>query len=66
MTFIMSFIDCFTTSSRMCLLLVTVGGWLTANWNKDKSKLRGLHGRDLAILRMTFIFLYEIPPAECN
>lgn len=64
MTFIMSLIDCFTFT-RMYLLLVTVGGWLTANWNKDQSKLCGLHGRDLAILRMTF-FLYEISPADCN
>lgn len=60
MTSIMSFIDCPIVSLRIYLLLVTVGGWLTANWNKDKSKLCGLSGRNLAILRVTIFMRFHL------
>lgn len=35
------------------------GGSLTANWNKDKRKLCGLYGKDLAVLRITF-FMWDL------
>lgn len=60
MTSVMSLIGCCIICLRMYLQLVTVGGWLMSNWNKEKSKLYGLYGRNLAFLRLTVFMRFHL------
>lgn len=67
-TFILSsnhFLDCSIISSRIYLLLVTIGAWLMADQSKDEDKLCSVYSVEIWPF-WEWLFLCVISPAGCN